>query len=175
MEKTHWKKLTNPDYLGAYALEPNTDLIAQIDYVQQEMVNSPDGKKEECTVAHFNEKNIKPMILNVTNCKVIAKLYDTPFIEDWNEKYVSIYIAKIKAFGDVVEALRIRNRIPSVKQFKCVDCKGIIKGAGSKTAEDISNLSKTQYGRELCIGCAQKEMDKIKAEKAEKTEVKENE
>lgn len=174
MEKTHWKKLTNPDYLGAYALEPNQDLIVQIDRVGQEMVNGPDGKKEECTVAHFKDKTIKPMILNVTNCKVIAKLYGTPFIEDWKDKYISIYIAKVKAFGDVVEALRIRNRIPSIKEFKCADCKGIIKGAGSKTAEDIASLAKAQYGRELCVGCARKEMDKLKAEK-EKVEKKENE
>lgn len=174
MEKTHWKKLTNPDYLGAYALEPNQDLIAQIDRVGQEMINSPDGKKEECTVAHFKDKTIKPMILNVTNCKVIAKLYDTPFIEDWKDKYISIYIAKVRAFGDVVEALRIRKRIPSIKEFKCVDCGCVIKGAGSKTAEDIANLSRTQYGRALCVGCARKEMDKLRAEK-EKVEKKENE
>ena len=25
--KTHWKKLNNPDFLGAYALEPGEDLI----------------------------------------------------------------------------------------------------------------------------------------------------
>ena len=31
MDKTHWKKLENPDYLGAYALQPNQDLIVSGD------------------------------------------------------------------------------------------------------------------------------------------------
>lgn len=26
---THWKKLTNPDYLGAYALQPGEDLTQE--------------------------------------------------------------------------------------------------------------------------------------------------
>lgn len=25
MSKTHWKKLTNPDYLGAYAFDPGEE------------------------------------------------------------------------------------------------------------------------------------------------------
>lgn len=25
MEKTHWKKYTNPDYLGAYAFQPGEE------------------------------------------------------------------------------------------------------------------------------------------------------
>ena len=36
---THWKKLTNPDYLGAYALQPGEDLIATIKEVTQADVN----------------------------------------------------------------------------------------------------------------------------------------
>ena len=35
------------------------------------MVTGPDGKKEECTVVHFAEKEIKPLILNTTNAKTI--------------------------------------------------------------------------------------------------------
>lgn len=87
MEKTHWKKLENPDYLGAYALQPDQDLIVQIKSIAQENVYNPNNNKEEvCTVAHFVGENIKPMILNVTNCKTISKIYGTPYIEDWAGK-----------------------------------------------------------------------------------------
>ena len=82
MSKTHWKKLNNPDYLGAYALEPGQELVATIKVVRKEMVTGPDGKKEECTVVHFAEKEIKPLILNTTNAKTIQKIYKTPYIEE---------------------------------------------------------------------------------------------
>ena len=82
---THWKKLTNPNYLGAYSIENGQDLILTIKYVQEEKVIGPDGKKDDCVVCHFSE-NVKPMILNATNMKTITKLYKTPYIEEWTSK-----------------------------------------------------------------------------------------
>lgn len=106
--KTHWKRLINPDYIGAYALNPDEDLTVTIDYVQREQIVGTDGKKEDATVAHL--KGHKPLILNVTNSKSIAKLYG-PYIEEWAGKEITLYASMTKAFGDVVECLRIR---PSV-------------------------------------------------------------
>ena len=101
MAQTHWKKLINPDYIGAYALDPGKDLTVQISQVRREMVTGADGKKEECTVAYLKDQ--KPMILNVTNCKTIEKLYG-PYIEDWNGKYITLYAANVldghNLFGD---------------------------------------------------------------------------
>jgi hypothetical protein len=104
-QKTHWKRLINPDYIGAYALNPDEDLTVTIDYVQREQIVGTDGKKEDATVAHL--KGHKPLILNVTNSKSIAKLYG-PYIEEWAGKQITLYASMTKAFGDVVECLRIR-------------------------------------------------------------------
>ena len=172
---THWKKLENNDYLGSYALLPGTDLVAQIKSVWQEDVFNPSsGGKESCTVVHFVDNSIKPMILNVTNCKTISKLYDTPYIEQWAGRYISIYIAKVKAFGETVDALRIRTKIPTIKQFKCECCGSVITGTSSKSAEEIAAMGKSNYGKELCLKCAKLEQDKKKAD-AEKKEVETNE
>ncbi|WP_186112045.1 hypothetical protein [Burkholderia gladioli] len=103
--KTHWKRLINPDYIGAYALNPDEDLTVTIDYVRREQVSGADGKKEECTVAHL--KGHKPLILNATNSKSIHKLYG-PYIEDWEGKQITLYASTTKAFGETVECLRIR-------------------------------------------------------------------
>lgn len=158
MEKTHWKKLDNPDYLGAYALQPGKDLVAQIKSVGQEEVYNPtNNKKEVCTVAHFTDGEIKPMILNTTNCKTISKIYGTPYIEDWAGKSIAIYIAKVKAFGDVVEALRIRGKIPSVEKKFCKDCKKEIEGASGKTPDEIADIAMRNCGRELCVSCMRRE------------------
>lgn len=110
--KTHWKRLINPDYIGAYALNPDEDLTVTIDFVQREQITGTDGKKEDATVAHL--KGHKPLILNVTNSKSIAKLYG-PYIEGWAGKDITLYASMTKAFGDVVECLRIR---PSVAKRK---------------------------------------------------------
>ena len=103
MELTHWKKLNNPDYLGAYAFQPGEEIIATIGSVGRETITNADGKKEECTVAHFTAPaGIKPMILNPTNCKTIEKVAGTPYIEQWQGVMIQLYVTQVKAFGDVV-------------------------------------------------------------------------
>lgn len=112
---THWKKLTNPDYIGAYSLQPNEERLIEIIKVERRMVAGADGKKEECTVAVL--KNEKPFILNSTNCKILSKIYETPYIEQWQNKTAIVYAAKIKAFGEEMEALRIRPVKPSLPEL----------------------------------------------------------
>jgi hypothetical protein len=116
--KTHWKKLINPDYIGAYALQPDEDLIVTIDYVQREQITGTGGKKEECTVAHLVGQ--KPLILNVTNSKSIAKLYGS-YIEDWSGKKITLYASMTKLAGDMVECLRIRPSVPTKRRKPITD------------------------------------------------------
>lgn len=114
--KTHWKKLTNPEYLGACHLVPGSDSVVTIEKVVREMVTGTGGKKEECTVAYLTNVTPNKMILNNTNCKTIAKMYDS-YIEGWAGESISIYIAKIRAFGEEgVECLRIREKKPERKK-----------------------------------------------------------
>lgn len=105
---THWKKLTNPNYIGAHDLQPGQEVVITIKSVAQETIKGADGKEEQCVVAQI-EGAKKPMILNKTNMKIIAKLLDTPYVEEWSGHKVKIYAAKVKAFGEMVEALRIKN------------------------------------------------------------------
>lgn len=105
---THWKKLTNPDYIGAYDFAQGEERIVTIKDVKREMITGSDGKKEECTVCYFVE-NYKPMILNVTNQKMITKLAETPYIEQWQGKTFKLVVVKVKAFGENVDALRIKS------------------------------------------------------------------
>lgn len=155
-EHTHWKKLTNPEYLGAYALEPGMDITATIKSVAVEKVIGSDGKKEDCTVMHFVE-SIKPMILNVTNAKTLEKLYKTPYIEEWSGRKVQIGVESVKAFGDVVDALRIRKFLPRVAgPAKCADCGTEISAAGDMNAAQVAAFARNRFGAELCAGCMKK-------------------
>lgn len=105
MSKTHWKRLINPDYIGAYSLEEGQDLTVVIESVRRDVVTGTGGKKEECTIAYL--KGQKPFILNNTNSKSIAKLYG-PYIEDWSGKPITLFASTTKLAGDTVECLRIR-------------------------------------------------------------------
>jgi hypothetical protein len=106
---THWKKLTNPNYIGAHDLQPGQEVKITFKTISKEMIDGADGKKEECIVAKL-EGAKKPMILNKTNCKIITKVLDTPYVEEWSGKSVIIYAAKVRAFGEMVEALRVKNQ-----------------------------------------------------------------
>ena len=152
---THWKKLMNPDYLGGYALTPGQDIIATIKSVGNEEVTGPDGKKEICSVIHFFE-DIKPMILNATNNKTIAKLFKTPYIEQWTGRKIQIYTEKVKAFGEVWDALRIRPFLPVDKTLVCADCGSVIEAFGKTSAEVVAQHTLKTYGRMLCSACATK-------------------
>lgn len=116
MEKTHWKKLTHPDYIGAYELMDGSDkakeIVVIINEVKREVITGADGKKEECTVAHLRGQ--KPMILNATNQKAITKAMGSPYIQDWFGRPITLYVAKVKAFGETVDALRVRDKAPVV-------------------------------------------------------------
>lgn len=121
MEKTHWKKQFNYDYLGSYSLPEGRDVVLTIKSTSKKQVMGANGKKEECFVCDFIEQGtrdwIKPMILNRTNCKAITKLYGTPYIEEWAGKKIQIGIELVSAFGDTTDALRIRNILPDAKRI----------------------------------------------------------
>lgn len=111
MAKTHWKKLTNPDYLGAYALDDGKDMIVTIKNVEQKTITGAKGEKEDCIVADF-ENGVKPMILNKTNMKRIEKVCGSPYIEDWAGHNIQLYVDSVSAFGTTTMALRVRDFAP---------------------------------------------------------------
>lgn len=153
---THWKKLTNPDYLGAYAIEPGEDLIATISGAKKEVFTGNSGKKDEGLIVRFEEANIKPLICNATNAKAITKALGTPYIEEWRGRKIAMYATEVSAFGDTVEALRVRTSAPRVAELFCEDCGSEIKAASGKSPKWIAKYTKDKYGRQLCSECAAK-------------------
>ena len=112
---THWKQEFNYAYTGAYELQPGEERTLTIRELKNEEVVASDGRKEVCFVAYFVGDS-KPMILNKTNCKTISKLYG-PYIEEWPGKAIVIKAEKVKAFGEVVEALRVKNVKPETAKI----------------------------------------------------------
>ena len=158
MSDTHWKKLINPDYLGAYSLDPGKDMVLTIKTVRKEIVTGADGKKEECIVCYWQEDQ-KPMILNVTNCKTISKLLKTPYIERWAGHRIQIGAEMVSAFGEKVEALRVRKNLPEDVQIACDECGQFIQPAFNMTVTQLAAYTKKKYGKNLCAECAQEKKE----------------
>jgi len=112
MEKTHWKKAFKSDYLSSSDIDSKY-LVLTIKCVKYQECVTQSGKKF-CNVAHFTSTEFKPMILNVTNSKVIKKFANNAVhIDDWNNIPVQIYVdAKVRFGNDTVEGLRIREVQP---------------------------------------------------------------
>lgn len=155
MTKTHWKKLTNPNYLGSYAFQPGEEKTVTIKEVKRKIVQNQNGK-EDCTVAYFVE-DVKPLILNKTNCDMIAKVWGTPYIEDWSDKKITLKVKKISAFGEMVDAVRVSKDRPVDDVIICESCGKPINAAAGKTAKEIALATKAKYGKALCVECARKE------------------
>jgi hypothetical protein len=142
--KTHFKKLRNPDYLGSWDLADTNgnfkNKALTIKEVKKEMVHDGKGGQEDCVTVHFFES--KPMIMNSTNLKTIHKTLGTPFIEDWAGKKIELSVEKVKAFGEIHDALRVVkiNLELDPKHAKWNGAKTAIK-AGTVTIEAI----KKQY------------------------------
>lgn len=151
----------NPNYLGSWDLEeqPNREITLTIAKIVDEGVVTS-GKEERCTVCYWTDKAFKPMILNVTNKKTIAKLYHTKDTDKLAGKPVVIGIDEVKAFGGVHDALRIRKRIPKVAEaVKCADCGKEVQGAMGKGADYIAAYTQKKFGVCLCFDCAQKRQE----------------
>lgn len=131
--RTHWKKLVDPRYIGAYALPNGEDLVVTIHSVQRETITMMGGKKEDHSIMHIVGQ--KPMILNATNSKSIHKLYG-PFIEDWAGKQITLFASTAKMGGEMVECLRIRPSIPA-KQKPTI--------AGERLTKALEQIAAGQY------------------------------
>ena len=150
MNKTHWKKLTNPNYLGSWSFQPGEEKTVTIKEVKQEIVKNQNGS-EECTIAYFDE-DVKPLILNKTNAEMIAKVWGTPFIEDWKGLKITLKVKKINAFGEMVDAVRVSNTRPTEETFTCESC-------GKPVSERVATATKTKLNKILCADCARKEVN----------------
>ena len=92
------------------------DTVLTIKEVTQETLKDPKtGKEDEKPVLHFQEEDVKPMVLNVTNWKQIEKATGCDDTEEWPGKKVILFTMEVEAFGEMRMAIRIRSHAPAKK------------------------------------------------------------
>ena len=108
--KTHIDKLRNPNYLGGWDLldehGKTIDKIVTIKEIKNESVfNQKDQNEQQVITIFFNE--CKPIILNSTNRKTLKKVTGTEYVEEMIGAKIQLTTKKIKAFGEMHDAIRI--------------------------------------------------------------------
>lgn len=125
--KTHIDKLRNPNYLGGWDLldeqGKTTDIVVTIKEIKNESVfNQKDQSEQQVITVFFNE--CKPIILNATNRKTLKKVTGTEYVEEMIGKKIQLTTKKIKAFGEMHDAIRIvANKPVEQKPVDVVACK----------------------------------------------------
>ena len=164
-QKTHWRKIIESEYLAGADLDDGQGnhpaIVATIRTASQEMVMDPGTKKQEsCLILKFQESKYKPMICNATNAKSISKALGSEYIQDWSGKQITIGTERVKAFGEVWDALRVKPIPPKPAAVPetppCADCGQIIPEHEGVPGHRIATATAQKYGRPLCMGCVNK-------------------
>lgn len=121
-KKTHYRKVFKSDHLGVADLEEfiedKKSLIFTIKEVKSEFNVMVAGRRGNHNIAYFKE-GIKPLVLNATNSKIVKSFCkNSPFVEDWCECVVELYIQhNVKAVtGGTTDGVRIKKVQPKPKE-----------------------------------------------------------
>lgn len=115
-QKTHWREILQTNYLGAHDLKGKEPTVTIKEAKREDVFCPESGKNETRLVVTFQNAK-KPWIVNVTNNKRIEKLVGSPFLEDWAGKQITLTTEKVKAFGEVRDAVRVKSRFSGARNL----------------------------------------------------------
>lgn len=148
-----------PKFLGSWDLYelPNKRITVTIRKIEEEYVDDTKGQKKKKAICYFKE-DVKPMILNIENKKRLIKLFQTKDNNALIGKRIEICYEKVKAFGDIYDALRVVSRLINQEEpeiiVKCDLCGNDIKPLRKMSSEQVAQYTKEKYGKQLCSDCA---------------------
>lgn len=107
---THYQEYFN-NFLGAWSFENGDETVTITDVKIEEMFDAQTGGKKTGLCIYVAEKEL-PIVLNKTNAAMIAEVTGTSAMRDWIGKRVVVGAERVKAFGKVTHAIRVRDRAP---------------------------------------------------------------
>jgi len=153
-DKTHYRKAFDSPYLSsADIVEPTVLTVSHVTLEGDKTKKT----KDLFNTAHFIEKEIrageklKPMILNASNSKTMKALTGSPFIDDWKQIKITVYVDHNVRFGrETVEGLRISPHAPEKKILTPENAKAwaSAKAAYQRDGNMVSILARVDMSRE---------------------------
>lgn len=107
---SHYQEYFN-NFLGAWSFKNGDEVLTITGVKEEEMFDAQTGGKKKGLCVYVAEKDL-PMVLNKTNASMIAEVTGTDVLGEWIGKRICVGTERIKAFGKVSEAIRVRDRIP---------------------------------------------------------------
>jgi hypothetical protein len=108
----------HPDkpYLSSYDLLGKSELHVLITGVRNEILKE-DKSKNPKPKPILELHGMKPMVMNITNEKMLIKLTRTSVQELWTGVIITLGVDPVKAFGEETYGLRIRRRLGTPEQL----------------------------------------------------------
>ena len=100
------------NFLGGWSFATGDQILTIKDVLEQEVRSKDSGTEMKLTVKL--EETDLPMIINRTNADMIAKVTGSNYTGDWIGKKIKVGSSRIRAFGDVFDAIRVRDEVPVV-------------------------------------------------------------
>ena len=128
-------------YVAAADLEGRDVTLTVKNVTLEEMLSHKDEKVKKPVV--WFERATKGLVLNVTNAKVIAALHGDE-TTDWTGKRITIYATKVRAFGTMQDAIRVREHIPAQPK-PVAQAVAVEEPTGIDDDEDVTDHSENPF------------------------------
>lgn len=111
----HWKSMMDREFLYAFDLQ-GREVDVRIAKISGDTITGVGGKKSKKPKVWFDGKE-KPLILNATNCKTIAKIVGSDDTDKWIGQWVTLFPTTCQAAGgETVDCIRIRPVAPKRRE-----------------------------------------------------------
>ena len=104
-------KSFNSNYIGGWTFADGDKVLTIKDVMERNVANEKNQSGEVKMCVLFEEID-KPMVLNSTNNDTITRVIGSPNFDDWVGHKIKIGTEKVRAFGDVWDAVRVRDEKP---------------------------------------------------------------
>lgn len=180
-------QMRESEYLGVEDIDDGVEPVLTISGLWNGMVTLQRGKENKDVLSFAEERvpgimQVRPMIVNSTNRKVLRKLFGDAKASTLVGKQIQLYIdhkVRDPQDGGLTDGIRIRPYKPRIQQRPpvppCTDCGNPIQPAMGKTVEWLAAYTTKNYGVPLCAECAQKRKDAAAAEEPQEKESGESE
>lgn len=166
------------EYLGAEDIDPGVEPILTIDHIYNARVTLQRGKEQKDVITFKEDRvngirNVRPLIVNATNRKVLRKIYKAVDAQTLEGKLVQLYIdhnVRDPSTGEKTDGIRIKPKIPMpprTEPIVCAECGKPIMGVASYTAEEIAAINAKRFGAPICAECSKKRREAAAEQKTE--------
>jgi hypothetical protein len=95
-------------WLKAEDIADQGDLTVTVDGVEMQEFKDPQTKREDHKPCMTFREEVKPLIVNKTNWRLIADILGSDDSDDWVGHKITLFVMEVESFGDIVQAIRVR-------------------------------------------------------------------